>query len=100
MLWLAVGDPCWQGKQLRKQVEVPLSCAAIGWGFVPPPRDLTAQESHTHTPLRIQQAKPSLRIASTYQAQAGSSLLLIVWMVCYRREGKKTNHFALKDPAP
>ena len=48
---------------------------------------------HRHTPhtppLRIQQAKPWLRIANIYQAQAGSSLLLIVWMVCYRREEKK-----------
>lgn len=44
---------------------------------------------HTHTPQRIQQAKPWLRTASIYQAQAGSSLLLIVWMVCYRREEKK-----------
>lgn len=72
-----------------------------GTGFcVPSEGPNCASHARTHAPLRIQQAKPWLRIANIYQAQAGSSLLLIVWMVCYRREGKKkTNHFALKDPA-
>lgn len=66
-------------------------CGNVTGFCVPSEGPNCASHARTHAPLRIQQAKPWLRIANIYQAQAGSSLLLIVWMVCYRREGKKKN---------
>lgn len=71
--------------------------ACSSWPCIPP-RDPIAQLSHAHShtnaPLCTQQAELWLGIAGTHQTKSGSSLLLIAWMVYYRKEGKI--HFLIR----
>ena len=89
-----------EGTQPGKQAEAPLSHVALGRGFVSPPRDPAAQESHA-----CASANPASKATAGNSKPISSTGWVISAFNClddFLQEGgrkKNQTHFALKDPA-